>query len=143
MNDRKEYMLSTITSILRIHSKPKKIETKAWLLLYLEPSWIHVSSVFMIIFTWNNAYKHRYYLSKKKNFWVCFPSFTTLACMGMANSFSPYMKFGLCKCKHYSIQLVYKEYHVLSYAIRDISYMIIMQKTKHTDTEIEDKVYIK
>lgn len=28
-------------------------------------------------------------------------------------------------------------------AIRDISYMIIMQKTKHTDTEIEDKVYIK
>ena len=78
-----------------------------------------------------------------KNFLVCFPSFTTLACMGMANSFSPYMKFGLCKCKHCSIQLVYKEYHVLSYAIRDISYMIIMQKTKHADTEIEDKVYIK
>ena len=38
MNDRKEYMLSTITSVLWIHSKPQKIETKAWLLLYLEPS---------------------------------------------------------------------------------------------------------
>ena len=88
--------------------------------------------------------RYHYYLpKKKKKFLVRFPSFTTLACMGMANSFSSYMKFGLCKFKHYSIHLVYKEYHVLSYAIRDISYMIILQKTKHTDTEIEDKVYIK
>lgn len=135
-NDRKEYMLPTITSIMWIHSKPQKIESKAWLLLYLEPSWIHVASVFMIIFTRkrNNAYKHHFILQLLSMF-----SFIYNICfMGVANSFSSYMKFGLGKCKLYSIHLVYKEYRVLSYAIRDISYMIIMQKTKHADTEIED-----